>query len=39
MVFLVGKADVRSLLVILEAKSGRRIEDQDDDAQRSGNGS
>ncbi len=39
MVFLVGKADVRSLLVILEAKSGRRIEYQDDDARRSGKGS
>jgi hypothetical protein len=30
---------VRSLLVILEAKSGRRIEYQDDDARRSGKGS
>ena len=39
MVFLVGKNDVRSLLVILEAKSGRRIEYQDDDARRSGKGS
>jgi len=39
MVFLVGKGDVRSLLVILEAKSGRRIEYQDDDARRSGKGS
>ena len=39
MVFLVSKNDVRSLLVILEAKSGRRIEYQDDDARRSGKGS
>ena len=39
MVFLVSKDDVRSLLVILEAKSGRRIEYQDDDARRSGKGS
>lgn len=39
MVFLVGKNDVRSLLVILEAKSGRRVEYQDDDARRSGKGS
>jgi len=39
LVFLVGKNDVRSLLVILEAKSGRRIEYQDDDARRSGKGS
>ncbi len=39
MVFLVSKSDVRSLLVILEAKSGRRIEYQDDDARRSGKGS
>lgn len=39
MVFLVGKNDVRALLVILEAKSGRRIEYQDDDARRSGKGS
>ena len=39
MVFLVSKNDVRSLLVILEAKSGRRVEYQDDDARRSGKGS
>ena len=39
MVFLVSKNDVRSLLVILEAKSGRRIEYQDDDARRGGKGS
>jgi len=39
MVFLIGKGDIRSLLVILEAKSGRRIEYQDDDARRSGKGS
>jgi hypothetical protein len=39
MVSLVSKNDVRSLLVILEAKSGRRVEYQDDDARRSGKGS
>ena len=39
MVFLVGKNDVRSMLVSLEAKSGRRVEYQDDDACRAGKGS
>ena len=39
MVFLVGKNDVRVLLVVLEAKSGHRVEYQDEDARRSGKGS
>jgi hypothetical protein len=38
MIFRVGKNEVRSMLVVLEAKSGRRVEYQDDDARRSGNG-
>jgi len=38
MIFQVGKNEVRSLLVVLEAKSGHRIEYQDDDARRSGKG-
>ena len=39
MVFQVGKGEVRSLLVSLEAKTGRRVEYQDDDARRAGKGS
>jgi hypothetical protein len=38
MIFQVGKNEVRSMLVVLEAKSGRRVEYQDDDARRSGKG-
>jgi len=38
MVFEVGKNEVRSMLVVLEARSGRRVEYQDDDARRSGKG-
>ena len=38
MVFQVGKNEVRTMLVVLEAKSGRRVEYQDDDARRSGKG-
>ncbi|MBZ5595446.1 MAG: hypothetical protein LAP39_24645 [Acidobacteriia bacterium] len=38
MVFQVGKNEVRSMLVVLEARSGRRVEYQDDDARRSGKG-
>jgi hypothetical protein len=38
MIFQVGKNEVRSMLVVLEAKSGHRIEYQDDDARRSGKG-
>lgn len=39
MIFEVGKGNIRSLLVSLEAKTGRRLEYQDDDARRSGKGS
>jgi len=39
MIFEVGKGDIRSLLVSLEAKTGRRLEYQDDDARHSGKGS
>ena len=38
MIFQVGKNEVRSMLVVLEAKSGHRLEYQDDDARRSGKG-
>ena len=38
LVFRVNSGDVRGLLVGLEAKSGRRIEYQDDEARRSGRG-
>jgi len=38
MIFEVGKNEVRSMLVVLEAKSGHRVEYQDDDARRSGKG-
>jgi hypothetical protein len=38
MVFQVGKNEVRTMLVVLEAKSGRRVEFQDDDARRAGKG-
>jgi hypothetical protein len=39
MVFLVGKGDIRTMLVCLEAKTGRKVEYQDDDARRAGKGS
>jgi hypothetical protein len=38
MVFQVGKNEVRTMLVVLEAKTGRRVEFQDDDARRAGKG-
>jgi hypothetical protein len=38
MVFQVGKNEVRAMLVVLEAKSGRKVEYQDDDARRAGKG-
>ncbi len=38
MVLEVGKASIRTLLVSLEAKSGKRIEYQDDDARKAGKG-
>jgi hypothetical protein len=36
LVFRVGKGDIRSVLTTLEARSGRRIEFQDDDARKTG---
>jgi hypothetical protein len=39
MVFVVGKGDIRTLLVVLEAKTGRRVEYQDEDARKGGKGS
>jgi hypothetical protein len=38
MVFRVESGDVRSLLVGLEAKTGRKVEYQDDEARRAGKG-
>ena len=38
MIFRVRKEDVRSLLVSLEARTGRKIQYQDDDARRAGKG-
>ena len=37
-VLQVGKGDVRSVLVALEARTGHRVEYQDDEARRSGKG-
>jgi hypothetical protein len=36
MIFKVGKDDIRVMLVSLEARTGRRVEYQDEDARRSG---
>ena len=38
MVFKVGKDDIRTVLVSLEARTGRRVEFQDDDARKGGKG-
>jgi hypothetical protein len=38
MIFKVDKADIRSLLVSLEARTGRKVEFQDDDARKAGKG-
>jgi hypothetical protein len=38
MVFEVGKGEVRSVLVSLEARSGRKVEYQDDEARKAGKG-
>ena len=38
MVFRVGKDDIRMMLVSLEARTGRRVEFQDDDARKGGKG-
>ena len=38
MVFKVGKDDIRTVLVILEARTGRKVEFQDDEARKGGKG-
>ena len=38
MIFRVNKADIRAMLVSLEARTGRKIEFQDDDARKAGKG-
>lgn len=38
MIFCVSKDDIRSMLVSLEARTGRRVEYQDEDARKSGKG-
>jgi hypothetical protein len=38
MIFKVGKNDIRVMLVSLEARTGRKVEFQDDDARKSGKG-
>ena len=38
MVFKVSKDDIRTVLVTLEARTGRRVEYQDDDARKGGKG-
>ena len=38
MVFRVGKDDIRMMLVSLEARTGRKVEFQDDDARKGGKG-
>src|SRR5438105_14712292 len=38
MIFRVNKNDIRSMLVVLEARTGRRVEFQDDEARNAGKG-
>ena len=38
MIFKVDKNDIRAMLVTLEARTGRKVEYQDDDARKSGKG-
>ncbi len=38
MIFKVGKDDIRAMLVSLEARTGRRVDFQDDDARNAGKG-
>jgi hypothetical protein len=38
MIFKVNKDDIRAMLVTLEARTGRKVEYQDDDARKSGKG-
>jgi hypothetical protein len=38
MIFKINKDDIRSTLVVLEARTGRKVEFQDDDARKAGKG-
>lgn len=38
MIFKINKDDIRTVLVILEARTGRKVEFQDDDARKAGKG-
>ena len=38
MIFKINKDDIRATLVVLEARTGRKVEYQDDDARKSGKG-
>jgi len=38
MIFKINKDDIRTTLVVLEARTGRKVEYQDDDARKSGKG-
>lgn len=38
MIFKVNKDDIRAVLVVLEARTGRKVEFQDDDARKAGKG-
>lgn len=38
MIFRVDKNDIRAMLVSLEARTGRKVEFQDDDARKAGKG-
>lgn len=38
MIFRIGKDDIRAMLVSLEARTGRKVEYQDDDARKGGKG-
>lgn len=38
MIFRINKDDIRATLVVLEARTGRKVEYQDDDARKSGKG-
>ena len=38
MIFKINKDDIRATLVVLEARTGRKVEYQDDDARQSGKG-
>jgi hypothetical protein len=38
MIFKINKDDIRTTLVVLEARTGRKVEFQDEDARKSGKG-